>query len=254
MYLYRTPGSRRIKYVGYGETPARALGHSGGSHNGALQEWLVGGEYSLEIAGPYGTAAEGKTVEAALISAIEPEFNRSPGEGRRFVPVGVPPELADRVAEAPISESELAVRAGGALFVYLSAGDVMADGRIKANPAHPDVEVIAGDTEGWWQVDRHMESWTAAPPERPQTLIAVHGPGPRSRFVIGAFAINTDRLGHDWGTEKDGALWRLPLLDRTNADACGLRGLKISEAKFGRGRQLHYHWYDADGVLRWDGR
>lgn len=77
---------------------------------------------------------------------------------------------------------------------------------------------------------------------------------PLSRFVIGSFEIDTAQLGSNPATEQDGSLWRLPLRDRTDADAFELRGLKVAEVKFGQGRQLHYHWYDAEGRLRWDGR
>jgi hypothetical protein len=253
VYLYRAVGSRRIRYVGYGETPSRALGHSGGSHNPGLYKWLQEGEYTLEIAGPYGNELEGKNVESALISASAPDFNQNYGTGKRFLPMGVPPELAERVQHRPLTESEIATRAGGAIFVYLSAGQAMADGRMKANPAQPEVDVIATDAEAWWQIDRHMNTWANNAAQRPKTLIAVFGPNPSSRFIIGSFQIDTERLGAV-ATDRDGSYWRVPLIDRLDADAAGLRGLRIVSAKFGRGGHLFYHWLDAGGELMWDGR
>jgi hypothetical protein len=255
VYLYRTTGAAgKPKYVGYGTTPARALSHAAGSHNAALEEWIGQGDYSLEIAGPYPNAATGHQVEAALISALKPEFNVATGEGHAFVPLGVPPELAERISLAPVDESALARQGDGALIVYLAAGKVMRDGRTMADPSHPNVDIISADAEAWWQIDRHIAGWRERPEDTPRTLVAVHGPRPRARFVIGAFAIDVDRLLAGDEDLRDGSLWKVPLRDRTDADAAGLRGLKLTESTFGQGRHRVYHWVDANGLTRWNGR
>ncbi|MBD5383014.1 hypothetical protein ACR8AL_11750 [Clavibacter sepedonicus] len=255
VYLYRTIGAAgKPKYVGYGTTPARALTHSSGSHNTALEDWIGQGDYALEIAGPFANESTGHEVEAALISALKPEFNVASGDGHAFVPLGVPPELAERISIAPVDEAALARQAGGALIVYLAAGKVMRDGRAMADPSNPDETVIAADAEAWWQINRHMAGWRERPEETPRTLVAVHGPRPRSRFVIGAFTIDVDRLLLGAEDLRDGSLWKIPLINRTDADAAGLRGRKLTESTFGQGRHRVYHWVGADGVTHWDGR
>ncbi|MBK0421802.1 GIY-YIG nuclease family protein [Leucobacter sp. CSA2] len=252
VYLYRSPGGK-IRYVGYGESPSRALSHQDSSHNDRLKRFIESKDYSLEIAGPYGSREEGLHVETALISALHPEFNDAPGDQTRFRPLGVPGNLADRVPLEPLSESELGRIGRGALVVYLAAGDFMKDGRKKANPASPDVEIIARDCEKWWQVQRHMESWLSGESPVPQTLVAVFGPRPASRFIIGAFEIDRERFGRDPDRDRDGSNWVIPLLDRTNADAQGLRGRRLKPIRFGQGKHRIYHWIDGDGTVRWNG-
>jgi hypothetical protein len=247
VYLYRDSGSARIKYIGYGKEPARAMSHAGASHNTDLRKWLEGASYTLSIAGPYRDETEGLAVEAALISAMQPEFNSSPGTGPKFRPVGVPPELSDRVLQPPLSESEVGKRAGGALLVYIKAGQVTGDGRTKPDPTTPEVEPIASNAEGWWQIGHHLQGWADHPDTSPQALIAVYGENPRYRFILGSFEIDPDR----WSAVKPNSegLWPVPLKDRTDADAHGLRGRRV-DVKFARGRWAYYRWIDREGVLR----
>lgn len=253
VYLYRSLGGKP-RYVGYGAAPSRALGHRDGSHNEGLEAFIARGEYKLEISGPYGSRAEGLHVETALISAMHPDQNNTPGDTTRFRPIGVPSHLADRVLLEPLSEAELGTLGEGALIVYFAAGDFMADGRKKVDPASPDIEVIAQDCEKWWQVQRHVESWTSGAAPKPKTLIAVFGPKPGARFVIGAFEIDTAQLGHDRGGDRDGSRWTIPLVDRADADARQLRGRRLHPIRFGQGRHRIYHWVESDGNMRWDGQ
>lgn len=105
VYLYR---DRRniVRYVGYGRSHVRAASHQSGSHSAAVDKLIAIGGYTLEIAGPFGSAESGRMVESALISSIKPDLNRSPGETRwRFRPFGVPAMFAARL-DAP--ELELA--------------------------------------------------------------------------------------------------------------------------------------------------
>jgi hypothetical protein len=255
VYLYRSTGTQqKAKYVGYGRKPARALSHAAESHNDALRAWLERGDYSLEIAGPYADERTGMEVEAALISALAPEFNKAVGNGHRFLPLGVPAGLADRIGIAPVHEGELAQKAGGALFVYLAAGDVMADGRIMADPSNPDEKIIAADAEAWWQIDRHLDEWEAEPASAPRALVAVHGPHTRARFVIGSFEIDVERLLTRDPDFKQGALWKIPLVNRDDADFAALRGRKLTHISFGQLRHQMYHWVDERGETRWNGK
>ena len=68
VYLYRTR-SGVPQYVGYGHSVQRALSHANHSHNSDLRTWLENDNFELTIAGPYRDEQEGKSVEAALISA-----------------------------------------------------------------------------------------------------------------------------------------------------------------------------------------
>lgn len=254
VYLYRDATGPGVRYVGFGHRPARALSHAAHSHNDDLERWLSRGQYRLEIAGPYPDARSGLAVEAALISAIRPQFNRSPGTGPTFVPMGVPPNLADRVLEPRRSEEELARLAGGALFVYLSDGTVMTDGRMKANSASPDTQVLVAAAEAWWQIGPLLDYWRSRPEQTPETLVAVHGPAPRSRFVLGSFRIDVRRLLTGDLERQASGLWHIPLADRDDADAAALRGRRFTEIRFGRGRREYFHWVDGSGTTRWNGR
>lgn len=249
VYLYRDNDSGAVCYVGYGMHIDRALSHSQGSHNAPLHAWLQEGCFELSAAGPYRDPAEGMNVEAALISALHPQFNVHPGNGAKFRPIGVPNELAARIQGPAMTTGELGRKAGGALAVYLSGSGETTDGRTKFDAAHPDLHVLAEHVEGWWQIDRHIEAWRADPTNGPQVLLAISGPI-KLRFIAGAFAIDTAQWGEKPDEFKDGSLWKVPLLDRDNGDACELRGRRVSDLRFGQGRWAHYRWIDAEGTIR----
>lgn len=114
VYVYRRLDGT-IVYFGRGLTPDRAQSHTGGSHNAALSELIATGEYELEIAGPYDAYEVAMEVEAAMISALARPgkhdlFNRVPGNGHRFAPLGVPTELAERPLLPPLTVSEVGGR------------------------------------------------------------------------------------------------------------------------------------------------
>jgi hypothetical protein len=247
VYMYRDPSSLKALYVGYGMSPGRALSRPGKSDNEKLYRRLSTETYDLLIAGPYRDREEGLKVEAALISALKPSFNRIQGHGPKFRPVGVPNDLADRLTLDPLSEPELGTATNGALAVYLSPGKLTVDGRQKVDPAQPDTETIAVNVEGWWQVDRHIEQWRTS--RGPRILLGVHGPL-KHRFIMGSFVIDTSRWGEDPHSNQQRSLWRIPLVDRNNADACGLRGRRVAGLRFGRSRWEHYRWIDETGTTR----
>lgn len=249
VYQYLSPAGRTM-YVGYGESPSRAMAHSGGSHNPGLRKWLEGGEFELRIAGPYRDETEALAVEAALISVMTPAFNVHPGTGPKFRPLGVPPELGDRPSMPPLTEAEVGRATGGALLVYIAPLKVMKDDRPKVDPTNPDNKVIALDVEAWWELDRHIATWQGDPASGPQTLIGVYG-RPRHRLVIGAFDIDTEAWGGQPELNKQGVKWRVPLADRTNPDALSLRGRRLEGVRFGRARWEHYRWIDGSGAIRY---
>lgn len=251
-YRYRSDGPVRTAYVGYGEDPARAISHARTSHNTGLAEWLESNKFDLRIAGPYPTKEEALHVEAALISAMEPTFNKDPGTGPKFRPLGVLADLADRPAEPPLTLSEIGKLTGGALVVYITSGAVMPDGRPKYDPADPDPETVVIDVEGWWQIDRYVSAWAADPASGPQVLVGVYG-RINHRFVIGAYEIATDRWGDNPDeNKKAGRLWRVPLTDRANSDASALCGRRIEGLKFGQSRSDHYRIVDGRGRVLGD--
>lgn len=245
VYLYRDD-RRRPRYVGYGRSPERATQHARESHNAALGAWLQEGSYQLEVAGPYDGRDAGLAVEAALISALAPEYNVSPGTGPKFAPLGVPPHLADRVTAEPLTEAEVGRIAGGALLVCITPGEKTADGRVKVDPVRPDVLAIARNVREYWQLDRYVGSWAAAPGDGPQVLVGVHGP-PKHRYVLGSFRIDTTRWGVEEPGAREGNLWRVPLVDRADPDALGLRGRRLADVRFAQGKSRNFHVVDASG-------
>jgi len=249
VYLYRSIAGVP-KYVGYGMSVERALTHAGHSHNDALRSWLTRGEFDLSVAGPYRDEAEGKRVEAALISALRPEFNRAPGDGPKFVPLGVPPELSDRPTHDPLALADIGRLTGGALLVYLAPGDLLGDGRRKFDPAHPDDAIVVSNIEGNWDIRRHRDDWTADPASGPQVLVGIHGKNVAHRFIAGAAQIDTSAWFRSDLEDPDRPRWRVPLHQPVDLDVNELRGRRVTDVKFGQfSWQLHI-WVDGSGVKR----
>jgi len=248
VYLYRTLTGGAM-YVGYGHNVERALTHSGGSHNHPLQEWLSRNDFDLRIAGPYSSETEAKAVEAALISALKPRFNVAPGDGPQFVPVGVPSDLWERPQAAPASLGEIGRITGGALLVYLAAGDFLSDGRKKFNAAMPSDGDAVSNIQGVWDLDSLLGGWRSDPDGGPKVLLGIHGPV-KHRFVVGALDIDARRWGAAELRAEERRRWRVPLIDTSNLDACELRGRRVEGVRFGQfSHQLHI-WVDADGEVR----
>jgi hypothetical protein len=248
VYLYRSAGAPgRVRYVGYGESLPRALADR---PDPAFAGWLEQGNYQVEVAGPYGDEDVARQVEASLISAIAPEFNRVAGTGPKFAPLGVPPELGERPASDPLSLGELGRRSGGALLVYLAPGTQLSDGRAKYDPAEPDDEVIVSNIEGVWDLGRHRDEWRRQPDQGPQLLLGIYGPKPARRFVVAAARIASSRWGSPELEVPDQGRWRVPLADPGDLDACGLRGRRVRNVKFGYFAHLLHIWVDGSGHVR----
>lgn len=248
VYLYRARSGRPV-YVGYGTNVERALSHPGESHNVRLREWLDSHQFDLTVAGPYRDEVEGKTVEAALISALKPDFNVAPGTGPKFVPVGVPPSLADRAAAEPLTLSALGRLTGGVLCVYLATGDYLSDGRPKYDPAAPDDSIVLANIEGVWEIGRHLEEWARDPVSAPKVLVGLHGPTKR-RFIVGAARIDHSGWGRDGLFEAARNRWRVPIEGPHDLDAYQLRGRLVSDAKFQNMSWGLHIWVDGQGRTR----
>lgn len=248
VYLYRSMAGV-AKYVGYGMSVERAISHTGHSHNDQLRAWLQKGDFELSVVGPYRDEVEGKNVEAALISSLHPEFNIAPGDGPKFVPIGVPPALGDRPTMPPLTLADLGVITGGALLVYLAPGILMKDGRRKFDPAQPDDQIIVADTEGFWDLTGHRDAWTADPASGPQALLGIYG-NVRHRFIAGAMAIDTLAWFHPDLEHVERRRWRVPLSRPVDLDVDHLRGRRVTDIRFGQfSWQLHI-WVDAEGHQR----
>ncbi|MDQ1248383.1 MAG: hypothetical protein QG597_2755 [Actinomycetota bacterium] len=250
VYLYRTK-TGTPKYVGYGRDGERPLEHPGASHNDKFRAFLDGSDYSIEIAGPFRDREEGLNVESVLISALAPEFNIAPGNSKRFRPLGVPDAYAQRPSLPPLSLSDIGRKTGGALIVYLAAGDFLSDGRRKFSMANPLDDDVLSNIRGRWDVERHRDEWLADLESSPQVLVGVHGPKVQHRFIVGATPIDSKR----WFEEELRApdirrRWFIPLLDPLELDACHLRGRRISGASFGQFSWMLHKWIDGDGVVR----
>jgi hypothetical protein len=252
VYVYRTPAGVPV-YVGYGHQAQRAISHRGNSHNADLRAWLNKSNFDLQIAGPYRDEAEAKAVESALISALAPKFNRSPGDGPSFVPLGVPAELSARVQMDPLTLSKIGKLAQGALIVYLAPGDYLKDGRRKYDAAQPTDDDAVANIERSWDIGPLQEHWKRYPSTAPRTLIGVHGK-PQHRFIVGALTIDRSRIGEPglertadrWSTVR----WQVPLVDRSDLDAGDLRGRRVEGVTFGQfSHQLHI-WVDRSGRVR----
>jgi hypothetical protein len=252
VYLYKDL-SGRPKYVGYGHSVQRALSHSGASHNKELKDWLARDQFDLLIAGPYRSESEAKAVEAALISSMNPSFNLAPGDGPKFLPVGVPPELWERPQLKALSLSEIGRQTGGALLVYLAAGDFLRDGRKKFDAALPTDADAVSNIEKNWDIASLIEQWSKRPASAPKVLIGIHGKV-KHRFIVGALEIDRDRL-NDPDFIRHAERWarprrQVPLIDSTNLDMNEIRGRRVDGIKFGQfSHQLHI-WVDGRGRQR----
>ncbi len=252
VYLY-TNSSGDAMYVGYGSTAQRALSHSGGSHNRNLNSWLKKGDFDLRIAGPYTSEKEAKAVEAALISSINPRFNIAPGDGPKFLPVGVPPELWERPSMPPLTLQQMGKKGKGVLLVYLAPGDFLRDGRRKFDPALPSDRIAFKNIEKNWDLTRLIDIWRQRPDLMPQTILGIHGKVDH-RFVVGSLEIDRDHLcdlrNRRYADRWSRPRWRVPVIDSTDLDHLKLRGRRVEQIRFGQfSHQLHI-WVDAKGRRR----
>lgn len=232
VYIYRDQ-SGKPRYVGYGESSARAFSHMTETHNVALEKLLRGNDLKLEIAGPFDSREMALAVETSLISALVPDANIARGKSvHRFRPVGVPEQYADRIALAPLSRADLIKVANhnGAqniLCVLIQNVDfVDVEGKIRRGyePANPPTnEEIKERVIKWWSIRPKVVNWKKYPEQSPSLLLAMHGK-PDSRFIIAAFHIN--RNGWQLNSENPSDV-EIPVLETPELDALQLRGRRI---------------------------
>ena len=250
VYLYSTHSGKPI-YVGYGQEVSRALSHANRSHNKQLEQWLKNNKHDLKVSGPYRDAKEAKNIEAAMISSLHPRFNKIPGSGPKFLPVGVPPKLWERPRMKSLSVSEIGRISGGALLVYLAGDTIFDDGRTTFDPGLPLDRDAVSNIEKRWDIGTLLEKWKQNPKTAPNILIGIHG-AIGHRFIVGALAINKTSLGDPkYKTFKGNQnRWEVPLINRTELDAHELRGRLVSNVKFGRLSHLLHIWVDSNGRVR----
>lgn len=228
VYIYR--GSRKaIQYVGYGRGHARATFHQVGSHNAGLDALIASGKFTVEMAGPFGSAEVGRAVEAALISALAPKLNVAKADSRwRFRPLGVPEGFAARLNKPSLRREDFLDGAAGkpiAPVLFVRINEMTFEGRVGYNPIDPPTDdQILERMDKWWMVGRFVDGWIADPERCPRTLVAVHG-SPGSQIVIAAVSI--DRRG--WHrVETAGSIWQIPTRPTKDLDAHCPRGRRIA--------------------------
>ena len=229
VYLYRDD-RKRPRYIGYGYRPTRATAHQIVAHNPRLSDFIIHNRFTVEVAGPFGSEAIGRTVEAALISVLNPDLNAVQGAvAGRFRPLGVPIAFADRLTEPPLNKENFLLMQGESsapiLFVTVGAEN-FDDGRAGYNIAHPPVdEQVLERVEKWWQLQKYLGDWAATPDESPALLIGVHG-SPGCQIVVASLLI--DRYGWQSAQISNAGRIRVPLLPTPNLDAFSLRGRRVA--------------------------
>jgi predicted GIY-YIG superfamily endonuclease len=225
-YIYKKPDSGKILYVGYATDASRAFTDG---HNELIREFVASGaQYEIHISGPYRDEDEARNVEAALVSVLKPEFNQIEQSGSRFLPLGVPPELASRRADRVLDPHELGRITGGCIIVYCNLTSQLKSGKRKVSPVLFSDEIILDNISGHWAVKEYIDQWHANPSSSPKCLVAVQG-GRQDRIVIGSAFIDQSRWAEAEVPEWAPNLRGIPLLD-----AFKLRG-RVVDIKFGAG-------------------
>ncbi len=236
VYLYRDQKGNP-RYVGYGENSDRALSHMTQTHNVALEQLLQNSPFTLEIAGPFDSPETARSVETALISALEPSANSAQGQTQhRFRPIGVPLRFAAQFSLPPLSRDELMAPLQRldspcffAVLIQQADFDEGKDGiRRGYDPANPssDEEILAR-AERWWPLRRRLEKWKANASQSPAILLAVHGK-PGAQFIIASVLL--DR--HNWDLAapdpENPSRFQVPTLLTPQLNAENLRGRRIA--------------------------
>ena len=232
VYIYKDKNDN-IQYVGYGKNSERAVSHQTKTHNKPLEELIMGGEYTVHIAGPFDSEITARSVEAALISALDPFCNQKQEKKEwRFRPVGVKPELSFRLSEIPLQTEDLLKHNKQVLFVRISNIDFA--NRVGYDISSPpkDEDIVARVSK-FWQLKKFIPKWIENPIESPSLLIGVVG-SPGSQVIISSMEIDTN----SWGDVEihEGGRIEIPLKNPQQLDMHNLRGRKIDKSvglKFG---------------------
>ena len=252
VYIYRDCKGA-VQYVGYGRDEKRASSHVVSSHNGNLNVFLGKGQYTIDIAGPFGSEEMGRAVETGLISAMCPKCNKCDGSSKwRFRPLGIPDKFAGRIEEPALKRKDFFSRKLGLpkapiLFVKINDKD-FDDGRVGYTPAHPPTDAqIIKRMEQWWMLGRFIEQWTQDARTSPSMLVGISG-SPGNQTIIGAAAIDVGKWSK---AEREGSLFGVRVRNRRDLDFCGLRGRRIAREaniKFGPFRTQTIFILDPNGT------
>ena len=239
VYLYRDL-QRKPRYIGYGKTSGRAVKHLSLSHNDNLNAFLESQNFTLEIAGPFEDEQTARSVETALISALQPDCNIDPGQARwRFRPLGVPENFAERLSLPKLEKTDFSKiqRKEKASLIFVKISDKnFEDGdsvRVGYNPANPpsDNQILAR-MDKWWQLGKHTAQWSDDSSKSPFVLIGING-RPGGQFIVGSVFVDREK----WQKAKpENGLYSIPTIKTLNLDALDLRGRRIDKAaniKFG---------------------
>jgi hypothetical protein len=230
-YIYRQSKDGRVIYVGYATDASRAYTDG---HNERVKKFVTSGEkYEISISGPYRDEQEARNVEAALVSAINPEFNLIDQPGMRFRPLGIPKELAKRSTEETLDAHELGRLTGGCIIVYCNLTTELMSGEAKVGPTSFSDETIFNNIKGHWGVKKFLDTWGNDPSQSPTTLVAVQG-NVKDRIVIGSAHVDVNGWASTPPAPWDARFYEIPLLMDQGLDAFELRGRKVN-IKFGAG-------------------
>lgn len=237
-------------YVGRG-TETRPEDHGVDDQNEELAAIIATGEYAIEVLEcPNPDSAE--LVEGALISAMRGRTKVALTNGRNdshvFVPLGVPPDLAERRTLPAMTPTEIAQYLGKrVLFVYIGPKRLKDPNRGVINLARPDPGAVLDRVQHWWQIKPWVERWTQTPSEAPVAVVGIAGT--KHKYVIGSLDVST----LDWNTVVyDGAKVSIPITldDESVLDGFELRGRTVRDgAIFSRYRQDHARLYDSSGQI-----
>jgi hypothetical protein len=231
VYLYRDERSRP-RYVGYGARPTRATAHLIASHNPALARFIENSRFTIEVAGPFQSKEAGLVVEAALISALKPDFNVAAGMSvAQFRPLGVPADYAHRLEIPPLDRNDFLrgqpEDAMPVLFVSVGERD-FGDGRVGYDPANPPEDnQILERVEKWWQLRRSIPAWSVDSATSPGLLVGVHG-APGAQIVIASCLIDRTEWANAEPFPYGESKLRVPLIATPGLDAFEFRERRIN--------------------------
>jgi predicted GIY-YIG superfamily endonuclease len=244
-YIYRRPDNGKILYVGYATEVSRAFTDG---HNEKITEFVNSGEdYEIYISGPYRDEEEARNVEAALVSALRPEFNQIEQPGKKFHPLGIPEEFSSRRSEPTLDPHELGRATGGCIIVYCNLTSQLKSGASKVGPTSFSDQVILDNIKGHWAVKKFLPLWGSNPETSPTSLVAVQGTV-KDRIIIASAQINSENWLSTPSAPWESRLFEIPLLLKSGLDMFGLRGRRV-DIRFGAGTSNCTMVVDADGLV-----
>lgn len=244
-YIYRKPNNGTILYVGYATDASRAFTDG---HNPKVASFVDSGQsYEIYLSGPYRDEEEARNVEAALVSALKPEFNQIEQPGRKFRPLGIPEEYSSRRTNPVVDAHELGRITGGCVIVYCNLTSQLKSGDTKVGPTSFSDEVIAKNIKGHWAIKNFLTAWGSEPSKSPKTLVAVQGTV-KDRIVIASAQIDQGNWVDTPPAPWNEHLFEIPLMLDRGLDISGLRGRRV-DIRFGAGTANCTMVVDSEGLV-----